>query len=199
MEAVIKEVIDMSWPTVVIVCCLIIILRVTYFFKNDKKRICFHEEINNLLFVAYILVLFELVTKHDMSGGGINLVPFQEISRYEICSYSFFRQVFGNILLFVPFGYFASRFCKLKNISTIFIVSTLSSLTIESVQMFIGRSFDVDDIILNVVGGVLGFIIYKVVELIRNKLPKIIRKEWFYNLISIIVIVLITLYLISIL
>ena len=39
MEAVIKEVIDMSWPTVVIVCCLIIILRVTYFFKNDKKRI----------------------------------------------------------------------------------------------------------------------------------------------------------------
>jgi glycopeptide antibiotics resistance protein len=199
MEAVIKEVIDMSWPTVVIVCCLIIILRVTYFFKNDKKRICFHEEINNLLFVAYILVLFELVTKHDMSGGGINLVPFQEISRYEIGSYSFFRQVFGNILLFVPFGYFASRFCKLKNISTIFIVSTLSSLTIESVQMFIGRSFDVDDIILNVVGGVLGFIICKVVELIRNKLPKIIRKEWFYNLISIIVIVLITLYLISIL
>lgn len=199
METVIKEVIDMSWPTVVIVCCLIIILRVTYFFKNDKKRICFHEEINNLLFVAYILVLFELVTKHDMSGGGINLVPFQEISRYEIGSYSFFRQVFGNILLFVPFGYFASRFCKLKNISTIFIVSTLSSLTIESVQMFIGRSFDVDDIILNVVGGVLGFIIYKVVELIRNKLPKIIRKEWFYNLISIIVIVLITLYLISIL
>ena len=58
----------------------------------------------------------------------------------------------------------------------------------------IGRSFDVDDIILNVVGGIIGFLLYISLNAIRTHLPKFLRKDWFLNLLSILVIVLIILY-----
>lgn len=58
-------------------------------------------------------------------------------------------------------------------------MSILVSLTIEVVQKYIGRSFDVDDIILNVVGGILGFLVYIGLDAIRKKLPSIFQKMVF--------------------
>ena len=97
----------------------------------------------------------------------------------------FYRQVVGNIALFVPLGYFASRYCKINDFLTIFFVTLLSSGVIETVQYFIGRCFDIDDIILNVVGGVVGFLLYIALSAINKHLPKVLQKNWFYNLLSI--------------
>ena len=199
MRLAIKEVIDMSWPTIVIVCSLLSILRVTYVVGSDRRVFCLHKELLNLLFIIYLLVLFQLVTKHDMSYGGVNLVPFQEILRYKFGSNEFFRQVFGNILLFVPFGYFATLYCRISKFSSIFFVSFLSSSTIEFVQRFIGRSFDVDDIILNVMGGIVGFLICISINAIKNHLPKFFQRDWFYNLLSLLLIVIAGFYLTKIL
>lgn len=187
MESTIIDVIKMSWPTVVIVSSILIIMRVTYIIKSENKKFYLHEEIFTLLFIIYLLVLFRLVTSQDISGGGTNLIPFKEINRYPFGSIYFYKQVFGNILLFVPLGYFATSFCKIKGLGGITIIALLSSTIIESVQHYIGRCFDVDDIILNVVGGIIGFLLYKVLIAIRNHLPKIFKKDWFYNILSIIV------------
>ncbi|MCR5483431.1 MAG: VanZ family protein, partial [Bacilli bacterium] len=40
----------------------------------------------------------------------------------------------------------------------------LTSLGIETTQMYIGRSFDVDDIILNFVGGLFGYFIFLIIK-----------------------------------
>ena len=72
------------------------------------------------------------------------------------------------------------------------------SLTIEVVQKYIGRSFDVDDIILNVVGGILGFLVYIGLDAIRKKLPNIFQKDGFYNFLSILLVIIICLYLFGI-
>ncbi len=198
MEHEIKNVILMTWPTLTIVVSIVVILRLTYFFKGERKRFVLHEELFQLLFLVYLIVLWELVTSQDVTGGGTNFMPFREILRYDYGTIAFFKQVFGNILLFVPLGYFATGFCKIKNLGTIVIVSLFSSSVIEVVQHFIGRSFDIDDIILNVVGGIIGFLLYTGLNAIKNHLPKVLQKDWIYNILSVVLVGLIIFYIIKI-
>ena len=197
MRNAIVDVINMSWPTVVIVVVISAIMRLAYIIKNDRKSFRLYEELFNLMFIVYLLVLFQLVTSQDLIGGGTNLTPFKEIFRYELMSSAFIKQVLGNIVLFVPLGYFVSYYCKIKGIVGITIVSLLSSVTIEIVQHFIGRSVDIDDVILNVIGGIIGFLLYKLLKSINEKLPNFMKKKWFYNLLSVIIILLVSLYLVN--
>lgn len=190
MRNTIVDVINLSWPTVVIVVMIVSIMRIAFIIKNDKKSFRLYEELLSLIFIVYLLVLFQLVTSQDLAHGGTNLVPFKEILRYDLFSADFFRQVLGNVLLFIPLGYFTTYYCKLKGVVSITIISLLSSSTIEIVQHFIGRSVDIDDVILNVIGGIIGFIVYKLLSAIENKLPNFLRKKWFYNLLSIIIVIL---------
>lgn len=191
------EVLNTTWPTLVIFLTIIILLRV-FTILNTSKKFILHEEILLLLFITYILFLFELVTSRDVYMNGTNLVPFREMFRYPVGSENFNRQVIGNILLFMPFGFFATYYTKIKKISSISFMSILISLTIEVVQKYIGRSFDVDDIILNVVGGILGFLVYIGLDAIRKKLPSIFQKDGFYNFLSILLVIIICLYLFGI-
>lgn len=191
------EVLDTTWPTLVIFLTIIILLRV-FTILNTSKKFILHEELLLLLFITYILFLFELVTSRDVYMNGTNLVPFREMFRYPVGSENFNRQVVGNILLFMPFGFFATYYTKIKKISSISFMSILVSLTIEVVQKYIGRSFDVDDIILNVVGGILGFLVYIGLDAIRKKLPSIFQKDGFYNFLSILLVIIICLYLFEI-
>lgn len=188
------DIIDTAWPTLVIFLIVIIMLRIMYL-KQNKKKFVFHEELILLLFVTYILLLFELVTIRDIEFGGVNWMPFREILRYDFGTDLFYRQVIGNIILFIPFGYFATYYSKLTKIRHIFFVTFITSTTIEVVQRFIGRSFDVDDIILNVVGGIIGFLLFIGLDAIRKKLPKIFQNDLFYNMLAIILLILIVLYL----
>lgn len=191
------EVLNTTWPTLVIFLTIIILLRV-FTILNTSKKFILHEELLLLLFITYILFLFELVTSRDVYMNGTNLVPFREMFRYPVGSENFNRQVIGNILLFMPFGFFATYYTKIKKISSISFMSILISLTIEVVQKYIGRSFDVDDIILNVVGGILGFLVYIGLDAIRKKLPSIFQKDGFYNFLSILLVIIICLYLFGI-
>lgn len=194
MEPAIRSVIKMSLPTLVIVLTIVVILRVTYIMTSDKRKFCLYEEIFEILFLAYLVLLFQLVTSQDLPGGGTNLMPFREILRYDVGTKAFYKQVFGNILLFIPLGYFATSYCKIKGLGTITLVSLLSSLTIEVTQHYIGRTFDIDDIILNVVGGIVGFLIYTALNAIRNHMPKFLQRDWFYNLLSILLLIALVLY-----
>ena len=194
MESAIRSVIKMSWPTLVIVLTIVVILRVTYIMTSDKRKFCLYEEIFEILFLAYLVLLFQLVTSQDLPGGGTNLMPFREILRYDVGTKAFYKQVFGNILLFIPLGYFATSYCKIKGLGTITLVSLLSSLTIEVTQHYIGRTFDIDDIILNVVGGIVGFLIYTALNAIRNHMPKFLQRDWFYNLLSVLLLIALVLY-----
>ena len=93
------------------------------------------------------------------------------------------------IVLFIPFGIFISDYLKAKRISHILIVSTLISLTAELIQYNIGRAFDVDDIILNVVGAILGFMVYISIQAIKQHLPRFLQNNIFYNIIAIIILI----------
>ena len=187
-----------SWPTLVIFLTIIVLFRIFYYINGSKKFIL-HEEIILLLFITYILLLFNLVTSSDVDvSGSTNLIPFKEILRYDFGSYGFYRQVIGNIVMFLPFGFFATYFTKIKKVSSITVITLLVSLTIEIVQKHIGRCFDIDDILLNVVGGILGFFIYVGLNAISKKLPSFMRSDGFLSFLSVLILCAFVLYLIGV-
>lgn len=186
MEIISKS-IDNIWPMLTIFLVIITAVRIAAI-KSSNERFTFHKEFSNILFIIYVLLLYELLTMSEINhNSGYNLVPFTEIFRYPIGSTPFYINVIGNIILFIPFGYFISTYIKPKKILPILLVSIISSSTVEFVQLCIGRSFDIDDILLNAVGALIGFLLYVAFNAIKKYLPSIFDNDLFYNIISILI------------
>ena len=141
---------------------VIILSIISYIFFRVISRIKYKNKINIkkefvlILFIIYLLILFRIVTYPVNDYGLNNFSLFKEILRYKIGSKEFIQNIIGNILLFIPFGMFVGYYFKIKIISLI-IITILYSFSIEIIQILIERVFDIDDIILNLVGSTLGY------------------------------------------
>ena len=174
---------------IIISVVVAITLRVADIVKN-KKEFSLYKELIALSFIIYILCLFQVVTFQDNNNiSSNNLIPFREMFRYDFGSRLFLKNVLGNIIMFLPYGFFTSYFLKEKRLIPILALTVITSLTIESTQLMIGRVFDIDDILLNIVGGVLGHYLYILILKIGDMCPRVLQREWFLNLVSIILLV----------
>lgn len=77
----------------------------------------------------------------------------------------------GNVIAFVPFGFFLpviSRKCR--SFLYMLFFSFEFSLMVETIQLIskVG-SFDVDDLLLNTIGGAMGYLVFIVLNCIRRK------------------------------
>ena len=189
LSRTIGNVFEFSLPMIIISVVVAITLRAADIVKN-KKEFCFYKELIALSFIIYILCLFQVVTFQDNNNiSSNNLIPFREIFRYDLGSRLFLKNVLGNIIMFFFFCFFTSYFLKEKKLLPIFILTVLTSLTIECTQLMIGRVFDIDDILLNIMGGVLGHYLYILILKIGDMCPSVLQREWFLNLVSIILLV----------
>lgn len=182
------------WPIIIIITVIASSLRIAYLKKNNQK-FCFYKELFMLLFILYVMCLFEIVTLQDHNYGLSNIIPFKEIFRYEVGSRLFIKNIVGNILLFLPYGYFASDYLKSKKMWPICLLTMLVSVTIECVQLNIGRTYDIDDVILNTIGGIIGYWLYRLIEKIKVKLPKFFKTDGFINVFVIILLIISIIYL----
>ena len=189
----INDLVPGVWPFVIIICVIAITLRISYIMIG-KKKFNIYEELFNLVFIIYILCLFHIVTYQDVNYGTNNFIPFKEMFRYDVGSYKFYKNIIGNIVLFLPYGFFVSNYLDSKKIFRPVFLSLILSTTIEMVQFYIGRVFDIDDIILNVIGACLGYLIYKFFNYIKTKFSKLLKGEGTVTILIIIIIVLILLY-----
>ena len=94
-----------------------------------------------------------------------NLVPFREIERFwtyrrELGIHSIYNLA-GNVLGFVPAGFFIPVLWEPKRGFLFTVCLTFQmSLLVEILQLvFRVGSFDVDDLILNTLGGMLGYLL----------------------------------------
>ena len=171
----IKDVLVGTWPMIALSCVVLIAIRLAYLIKN-KQKFSIGNEMMMLTFIVYVLCLFQIVTSQDVSGvHGINVTLFKELTRYRIGSRLFYRNIIGNIIMFVPFGFFTSYYLKLDKKRIIFYLTLIVSVVIEFIQLKIGRAFDVDDIILNMVGGMLGYYLYRLMDRIFGDLSDTIK------------------------
>lgn len=191
----IKGVMEFTWPMVVICILTLSSIRITYLIKN-KKEFVLYKEIFYLFFLMYILLLFQIVTFEDtnVAVDMNNLVPFKEILRYKLGSRLFFKNVIGNIVLFIPYGLFASMYTKIEKPFHAVCLVLFASVIVEVTQAMIGRVFDIDDIILNVTGGIIGFGIYSLVSTIGDSIPKVFRSNWFLNILSMLLVIMLVAY-----
>lgn len=122
--------------------------------------------------LLYISYLFYLVFLSSYYGRGYfhrsyNLIPLKTILEYASLSYSLkviLINIAGNILAFVPMGFLVPIvFSKFNKFKTTAIVILLATTFIEITQFAIGVGIcDIDDIILNWIGGIIGFQIYRI-------------------------------------
>jgi len=149
--------------------------------KKIKRKI---KIAGNILFVLYLLVLIYLLFFAEQYGRAsagreysYNLTPFKEIRRFWeyrdiLGPMAVFTNLAGNVLAFIPFGAALPVINRrMRGLFQIAILSLEFSLIVETVQLiFKVGSFDVDDMILNTLGGIIGYIIFAVCNRIRRKI-----------------------------
>ena len=143
------------------------------------------------IFVLYMLVLvFVLIFKypspifwklieHFKNGGEIyweppHLVPFEIITEYVKNVHSvndwFFKNLACNIIMFMPCGFLTPLFFKKNKWWHILIFGVAISVILEVIQGLLGIGIsDIDDVILNTFGLLLGFGIYKLIYSVALK------------------------------
>lgn len=126
------------------------------------------------LFSLYLLILmWELfLGKYRCYGlvRNYNLTPFKTIMMY-ITNYEHYNldslviNLLGNIVAFAPLGFFIPIiFKRINKLSSTLLITILTSTLAEIIQfIFQVGALDINDVILNTLGGIIGFIIYKLV------------------------------------
>ena len=105
------------------------------------------------------------------SLGEFNLVPaIVKIMKGELVLGSWVKEMLvGNILMFVPFGFFLPFITKKVSQKNIFLIAAVVPLVVEVFQLLLGRSFDVDDLICNFVGIIAGYFSAFALKSIKNR------------------------------
>ncbi len=146
-------------------------------FYNNIKYI---KVIFAVLLIAYLLLLayLTLLSKYygrEVEHRSINLIPFRTIVDFLTSGYDMrpiITNLVGNIAAFMPMGFlFPIVFKQLDRLQKIVFVALLSSLTIEVAQYIlrVGAS-DIDDLILNVLGAIVGYWVFRLIALsLSNK------------------------------
>jgi len=140
-----------------------------------------------IVFLIYMIILVKLVVLKGplfyqiVSGmnynyqlqaatgtyDGVNLVPFRTIKSFMNLHPSTSTQakvynLLGNVALFVPMGFLLPLlFRRANSFGKVFLASFLVSLCFELFQLFTHTgNFDVDDLILNSLGGIVGYLCF---------------------------------------
>ena len=139
-----------------------------------------------LLFVLYVLLLIYFLFFSEGYGRvaevqqayRYNLVPFVEIRRFwiyrkQLGTFAVFSNIFGNVIGFLPFGFILPVIFRRMNSGFLICISGfILSLTVEVIQLVTKVGcFDVDDMILNTLGAVFGYVLFRICNHIRMKVP----------------------------
>lgn len=169
-------------PITIIVGIIYVIYR---FIKIKKNKLLVNkfDEIIKLIFVCYLTGLINLVlvpnnlwsyfwfyikngysTEYSLNlfSGSFNFVPslYKYLIKSELSIGSWIRNMLiGNMLMFIPMGILLPLVFKKINKKNIFIISLFIPLLIEILQPIFSRSFDIDDIIMNFIGIVIGYLV----------------------------------------
>lgn len=139
------------------------------------KAVCIVLLLLYLFLLAYLTLLSPYYGRESRYFRSVNIIPFSTISFY-LSSYSNFNSsitnLAGNIIAFMPLGFLLPLcFIKLKSLWKMVTAALFVTLIIETFQyiLCVGAS-DIDDVVLNVFGGVLGYLVFTIIIWCANKL-----------------------------
>jgi glycopeptide antibiotics resistance protein len=169
---------------------LLVYAGIIFVVATKKQDRLFEGLVQSSLFVYVFMVmvltgyfiLFKEVSSHDWwekvvrrveRHDRVNLHPFQMFRIYATLD----KQVVGNFIMLLPLGIYlpllSGRLRRFSRFFAVLFICLLVSVGIELLQLITSyRSTDIDDVILNTLGGGLGFIIYQVIRVVVNKTRK---------------------------
>lgn len=158
---------------------------------SEKSKNKFLSGCCYTIFIVYFILLLKIIlfkykslpdTFNQLMTGNLygfrsyNLIPFRSIQDFTKLMFQGqfsrgFNNVVGNVFIFVPLGYFLPLLCKKFQKGTVVILTGfLVSLYFELCQYFLYLgSADIDDIILNLLGVILGFLFFQFIKRITYK------------------------------
>lgn len=159
--------------------------------KYLLKRIVFYS------FLVYLLVVVQLTTggiaippQKDLSHPVIQPIPgyfiWDWIQQYRKSGLDWFfwnsvKLSLENLIMLLPLGIYLPVLFRVKSFKRLSLITFLISLTIETYQFILGyagfifgRTSNVDDLILNTLGGVIGYLCF---EYIRKTIKMLNRKQ----------------------
>lgn len=117
------------------------------------------------------VLFFTRMTEVTLSGQkSYNLIPFATILEYATTIDArhngiFDVNIWGNIVLFVPLGIYLMIYYKKNSPQKVIVTALLVSMLAEVLQfIFAIGSLDIDDVILNTLGAVVGVGIYQMLK-----------------------------------
>ena len=151
-----------------------------------------NQKLGWVLFILYLIALIYLMffaeslgrTGNAQAEYAYNLELFKEIKRFYIYREQLgwkavVLNLGGNVVGFMPFGFILPIVSRRgRRWYNTFLLGFFLSFCIEITQLvFKVGSFDVDDLLLNTIGGILGFLCYKTVQEIRIRRKRRARKN----------------------
>ncbi|AST94365.1 hypothetical protein BC6307_14845 [Sutcliffiella cohnii] len=118
--------------------------------------------------------------------ASVNIIPFRTLFLYlqanpNIDNWSSLSMVniFGNMFVFTPIGIFVPLlYRRVRSLKKISVVALAVTCFIEITQLFIGRSTDIDDVILNTIGVMIGYGMFVFIKRKINRRLKGNKKVW---------------------
>jgi glycopeptide antibiotics resistance protein len=161
------------------VCIMLLVMAIGVYKRKQETFLQAFIQSTFLIYVFMVLtltgyfILFREVAAHGwwqkvlhriQTKEKINLQPFLMFKQFQIAS----TQVIGNLVMLLPLGiYVPLLFPKLAAFFRVFLFCLLISISIELMQLITYvRSTDIDDVILNTSGAVVGYIIYRFLSLL---------------------------------
>lgn len=145
----------------------------------------------HILFLLYIIcIIFIIFGYRNLYQNSFNLNPIYGFTiLFQEFSYNIWKEFIVNVLLYIPIGIYLGFILKESGYTyNIIIFSLIISLCIEILQLITHKGvFDINDILYNILGSVLGFIFYKILINIKNKE---LNKKYFLTILIILLIIL---------
>ncbi|MEF9941773.1 MAG: VanZ family protein [Lachnospiraceae bacterium] len=145
---------------------------------NKKKALRIFAKVVFIIyigFVFYFLIFSDWYGRTgEMTNYHYNIVLFKEIKRFweyrgTVGTVSMFANLVGNVIIFLPFGFFMPMASKYRSFWTTLFYSFGLSLIVETFQLVTKVGcFDVDDLLLNTIGGIVGYVIFVICNAVRR-------------------------------
>lgn len=144
-----------------IVCLIYACFRLLWL-KMQKRRPNFKHELIRLAFTAYFAALVEIIALRGGSGSTRALQPVPLLTTLDEIkngAWPFLYHLVGNMIWFVPLGMFMHG----KKAHRALLTGAVVSLILEILQWLMASGVsDVDDILLNALGTLAGYILAKI-------------------------------------
>ena len=168
----------LNWAIPTIICAIVRLC-------DRKKRISgfdhFFKVVSIVFFVIYLLSLVALLFFGSVNRGheyqGVNLIPFKTIWMYltspVLSDQIKILNLAGNILIFAPLGFYLTVFSHRIRLWLRLLILLFVPVLVEILQyVFHTGASDVDDVILNFLGGVIGVFVCFVIEQVYKRFHK---------------------------